>query len=177
MLHEPLAYAGAILRGLTFYVSPRPGEGDTPASIREALEENKEQSAIEPAIALLYPHSIGYYRRPGAVAALAWYESHTRVQGTLMVVLLLAALAGPFLLRGRTRAAAILFGLTALASATFAVAGAGYDARYAYVAFGPLAASSALGAWALWSAARVKRAAQRSRLSPRMLKRKEEKKI
>ena len=177
MLHEPLAYAGAILRGLTFYVSPRWGEDYTPASIREALEESKEQSAIEPAIALLYPHSVGYYRRPGAVRALSWYESHTRVQGALLIVLLLAAVAGPFLLRGRTRWAAILFGLTALASATFAVAGAGYDARYAYVAFGPLAASSALGAWALWSDARVRRAAQRSRLSPRMLNRNEEKKI
>jgi hypothetical protein len=45
------------------------------------------------------------------------------------------------------RSAAILFTLTAFLSITLAVAGNGYDARYAYPAFGPLAAGAALGAW------------------------------
>jgi hypothetical protein len=47
------------------------------------------------------------------------------------------------------RAAAIQFTLTAIFSVTFAVAGDSYDARYAYPAFGPLAAGAALGAWGI----------------------------
>ena len=80
-----------------------------------------------------------------------------------MIVLLLAALCGAVLLRGRTRAAAGFLGLTALLSIALAVALNSYDARYAYPTFGPLAASAALGGWAAaeWLRRRA-RAAQRS---------------
>jgi hypothetical protein len=53
------------------------------------------------------------------------------------------------LLAGRVRVAALLFTLTAICSVTLAEAGNGYDARYAYAAFGPLAAGAALGAWGI----------------------------
>jgi hypothetical protein len=152
--HEPLAYAEAILRSLTFYVSVRNGEGYTPEGIREALLEAKGVHSIQPAISAYYPHDRGYVGSASANSALDSYESHTRVQGPLLVVLLLAALAGVPLLAGRMRAASLLFGLTAICSVALAAAGNSYDARYGYPAFGPLAAGAALGAWALLSRVR-----------------------
>ncbi|MGD0454889.1 MAG: glycosyltransferase family 39 protein [Solirubrobacteraceae bacterium] len=159
--HEPIAYAGAIVRGLTFYVSPRGGEGYTPESIREALLERKGTRSIQPAIAAYYPHDRGYEGTAGAIRSLASYERDTRVQGTLLIALLAAAVIGTPLLRGRVRSAAILFTLTAILSVIVAEAGNGYDARYGYPAFGPLAAGAALGAWGL--ATRLRQEAQRSR--------------
>jgi hypothetical protein len=147
--HEPLAYAGAIVRSLGLYFSPRPGEGYTPASIREALLEARGTRSVQPAIASYYPHDHGYLGSPGATAALDFYERHTRIQGALLLVMLIAAVAGAPLLAGRLRAASLLFTLTAVCSVALAAAGNSYDARYGYPAFGPLAAGAALGAWAI----------------------------
>ena len=145
--HEPIAYAGAIVHGLSLYVSPRSGEGYTPESMREALLNSKGVKSIEPAVTRFYHHSRGYQGDASDINSLTRYESYTRVQGSVLVVLLLAAAIGAPLLPGRVRSAAILFTLTAFLSITLAVAGNGYDARYAYPAFGPLAAGAALGAW------------------------------
>jgi hypothetical protein len=159
IVHEPLAYAAAILRGLSFYVSPRWGEGYTPESIREALLEPQGVRSIQPAISHYYPHYRGYTGPARAVSALDLYESHTRVQGALLLLMLLSTLVGAPLLSGRVRASALLFTLTAIASVTLAEAGNGYDARYAYPAFGLLAAGAALGAWGV--ATRLRREVRR----------------
>lgn len=152
--HEPAAYAGAVLRGLSFYLFPREGEGYSPQALTDALLDTRTQHTgnsltAEPAVALLYPTSTALHQSTGTVAAISWYERHTRPGGVLMLLLLGAALAGPFALRGRNRTAAIFLGLTALLSITLAVATNSYDARYASPTFGPLAASAALGGWAL----------------------------
>lgn len=147
--HEPIAYAAAILKGLTFFVTPRPGEGYTPESIREALLAPAGVKSIQPALASYYPGARGYRGPASAAHSLNFYESHTRVQGVLLVLLLLACVLGIPLLSGRVRSAAILFTLTAIFSVTFAVAGNSYDARYGYPAFGPLAAGAAIGAWGI----------------------------
>lgn len=167
---QPLAYAGAILRSLTFYVSPRAGEGYTPEGIREALLEAKGTRSIEPTLSAYYPGAHGY-RAPASASGtssaeqpLDFYESHTRVQGALLLALVLSALAGLPLLRGRMRAASLLFTLTAVCSVAFAAAGNSYDARYGYPAFGPLAAGAALGAWAL--VIRIRRAARTPQAAP-----------
>jgi hypothetical protein len=152
--HQPIAYAAAILKGLTFFVAPRSGEGYTPQSIREALLAPAGVRAIQPSLASYYPGSHGYRGHAGATLSLETYESHTRVQGVLLALLLLACVLGIPLLSGRVRSAAILFTLTAIFSVTFAVAGNSYDARYGYPAFGPLAAGAALGAWGI--AVRIK---------------------
>jgi hypothetical protein len=147
--HEPIAYAAAILKGLTFFVTPRPGEGYTPESIREALLAPAGVKSIQPALASYYPGARGYRGPASAAHSLNFYESHTRMQGVLLVLLLLACVLGIPLLSGRVRSAAILFTLTAIFSVTFAVAGNSYDARYGYPAFGPLAAGAAIGAWGI----------------------------
>jgi Dolichyl-phosphate-mannose-protein mannosyltransferase len=156
--HEPVAYAKAIVRGLSFYVFPRAGEGYTPQSMREEVINPAKAQAVSPAITPLYPHSPSY-SPTGEVHSLSVYESYTRVQGPLLILLLIAAIAGPFFLAARMRWAAITFTLTALFSIVFAIAGNCYDARYAYPTFGPLAAGAALGAWGIGSflARRIRR--------------------
>jgi hypothetical protein len=151
---EPGAYAAAVMRGLSFYVLPREGEGYSPQALTDALLDTGTQHTgnsikARPAVALLYPTSTGLHYSSGALTAISWYERHTRLGGAVMFLLLGAALAGPFVLRGRTRTAAVFLGLTALLSITVAIATNSYDARYACPTFGPLAASAALGGWGL----------------------------
>jgi hypothetical protein len=143
---EPLAYAGAILTSLGHYVFPATDEGNTPRQIREQVRAPAAAGQFQPTYALLYAESLGYTGPEGALAA---YEKYTLVQGPLLIFLLIGAIAGPLFLPARMRAAAAIFTLTAIGSITFAAAGSGYDARYAYPAFGPLAAGAALGIWGI----------------------------
>jgi hypothetical protein len=145
---EPIAYLKAIMHGLPFYITNRAGEGYTPEQLREALLTVTRWSEV---IESYYPHYQAYTSLSGSIGALVFYEEHTRVQGALLVLVLLVAIVGAPLLRGRQRWGAILFTLTAIFSAILAVAGNSYDARYAYPAFGPLAAGAALGAWGIAS--------------------------
>ena len=89
---------------------------------------------------------MGYHRPASAIHSLSSYESHTRVQGPLLIFLLLTGIVGLPFLPSRIRSAAVLFTFTAIFSIVFAEAGSSYDARYAYPTFGPLAAGAALGA-------------------------------
>ncbi len=89
--HEPLAYANAILRGLTFFVSAKAGEGYTPVSLREALLDPKGVLSADPAISHYFRRGDrGYLRRRSSTRALAHYDEHTQVQGGLLILLLLA---------------------------------------------------------------------------------------
>jgi hypothetical protein len=142
---EPLSYFGAIAGGLTFYVSPRMGENYTPKAIVKALLEPRGTRSVQRALGSYYPGAHGH---AGGAAALLSYESATRIDGPLLVALLVAALASPFLVRGRARGLALLLLLSALLPVLAAEAGNGYDARYGYPAFAPLAGAAALGLWA-----------------------------
>ena len=155
--HEPLRYAAAVAGGLGSYLFPRAGEGYTPAELDAELSSAAGTRAIEPVLERFYSHSAGHGSL-SAARALSSYERHTRVEGPLLIVLLLCALAGAPLLAGPIRSAAVLFTLTAVCSAGLAVASNCYDARYAYPALGPLAAGAALGAWGLASALARRRA-------------------
>jgi hypothetical protein len=142
---QPLDYAGAVANGLTFYVSPRMGENYTPTAIVKALLEPRGTHSAQPALGSYYPGARGH---AGGAAALLSFESATRIDGPLLVVLLLAALASPCLVRGRARGLALLLLGTALLPVLAAEAGNGYDARYGYPAFAPLAGAAAIGLWA-----------------------------
>jgi hypothetical protein len=164
--HEPTRYAAAIVRGLGFYVEPRAGEGYTPLELREALRDPKGTRSIAKALAVFYAGARGNSRPSGGSDALDLYESNTRIQGPLLVAMVLAALIGAPLLRARQRAAAILFALTAILSVMLAAAGNSYDARYGYPAFGPLAAAAALGGWAIAVRLARRGRARRDRVPP-----------
>jgi hypothetical protein len=157
---EPVAYLKAILHGLPYYVTARPGEGYPPAQLREQL---LKPTSWDELIAAYYPEYRAYTRESGPVSPLVFYEEHTRVQGAFLILLLLAAIVGAPLLTGRQRWGAILFTLTAIVSAVLTVAANSYDARYAYPTFGSLAAGAALGAWGI--ATRLNR--ERARRWPR----------
>lgn len=148
--HQPVSYVKAIAGGLDRYVFPRGGEGYTPQGLREALLAEARAKVVQIAADVLYPHSRTYLRTSEADALSTYYDD-TQIEGPLLILLLVAAIAGPLFLRARMRWAAILFTFTALLSITFAVAGTNYDARYAYPTFGPLAAGAALGAWGIVS--------------------------
>lgn len=148
--HEPLAYANAILRGLTFFVTAKAGEGYTPSSLREALLDRKGVLSVDPAIRHYFRQGDrGYLGHRSSTRALVYFDDHTQVQGGLLILLLLATVFGIPLLGSRDRAAAAMCTLIAIASVTLAVAGNSYDARYGYPAAGPLAAGAALGAWGI----------------------------
>jgi hypothetical protein len=147
--HEPVAYARAILRGLGYYVFPRAGEGYTPQELRTAMLNPADSEAHHAEFASFYADSAGYSGSPSAVRPLSVYERYTQIQGPLLIILLAAALIGPWFLPERTRWAAAAFTLTALFSIAFAIAGDSYDARFAYATFGPLSAGAALGAWGI----------------------------
>jgi hypothetical protein len=151
ILHEPLGYAGAILGGLSRYITPRGGEGYTPEGVREAITAPANEEQFAPAFAPFYDETLGYIAPSAGEHPLATYESFTLVQGPLLVILLALAILGTPFLPGRTRWTAAFFTLTALVTIAFAVAGNGYDARYAYPTFGPIAAGAALGAWGLYT--------------------------
>jgi hypothetical protein len=154
---QPGAYVDAILSGLTFFISADRGEGYTPDELRETLFD-RIGNTKRPGISRFYRNAHSG-ATTGSIHSLVFYESHTRVQGAFLVALLLGAVVGAPLLRGRLRWATLLFTLTAVLSAIVSVAGNRYDARYAYPTFGPLAAGAALGAWGI--ATRLKQVARR----------------
>ncbi len=161
--HQPLAYARAIVHGLTFFVTPRAGEGYTPTSLREALVNPAGVASVQPAISRYFARGdSGYVGSPSAIRTLASYDDRTQLQGPLLILLLLAAVVGTPLLAGPARGAAALFTISALASVTAAVAGNSYDVRYGYPALGPLAAGASLGAWAMLARARTRLARRRA---------------
>jgi hypothetical protein len=159
---EPLRYAGSLLDGLGYYVSPRPREGYTPTQLRQALLEARGARSIQPALASYYRGARGDVPGARGARSLASYEADTRLQGVLLVAILVAALLGPILLRARARAAALLLALSAVLPPIAAEAGAGYDARYGYPALAPLAGAAALGAWGVLAALAAQRGGLRS---------------
>jgi hypothetical protein len=149
--NEPFAWAGATLKGLSRYVFPRSGEGAVPDEMLELVTFPEHTHEFEPVFESYFAEDLGYVGSKAELHPLSVYQSFTSVQGPLIVLLLIAAIIGPFFLAARMRAAAILFTLTAIITITFAVAGNGYDARFAYPTFGPLAAGAALGGWGIYS--------------------------
>ena len=98
----------------------------------------------------------------GLLDVLRTYESGTRIQGPLFVVLALLSLSAPFVTRGRVRGAALLFALAGWTLLVTPVATVEFSARTGLPGFGPLGVAAALGGWRVV-------AAVRSRHRPRAL--------
>jgi hypothetical protein len=91
-----------------------------------------------------------YYRTgpgvwSGGLGFLRWYGKWIEVTGPLMILLLLAPLAGLFARDGRVRQAAALFAATGWLLPLVADAVASVDPRFILPAYGPLAAAGAIG--------------------------------
>ena len=79
------------------------------------------------------------------MSSLVRFEHRTRIKGPLIILLALLALASPLLTRGRERTCAVFLLLFAAVLVIVPPATLYYDARLAVPAFGPLAASAAVG--------------------------------
>jgi hypothetical protein len=104
--------------------------------------------------------------RKSGLALMKSYERLTRVEGILFVLLvLLAALGTPFA-RGKRLAVAIFLLAMAVVTVMVPIVFVYFDARYAIVGYGPVAAAAAVGAASLWQrfvAPRVDRSRSASR--------------
>ena len=109
---------------------------------------------------VLYYPGDAYHR--GDIALLEDYERATRIDGAVMIVVLLLALAAPWAAPVRARRVAALMSATAFALLVYPIATHAYDARFVVPALGPLVAAAALGGWGLISLRRTWRAPRRS---------------
>ena len=158
-LAQPLDWLDASARDFARYVAPdafgRPSNTPTARDYRRLL--------VHPVGVPTNYHEVDAYwtipgvrHRPGLFDFLGDYEGVTAVEGPLMGVFLVLALAAPFSLRGRERRAALLLGGMALAVLVVPVATINYDGRLGVPAYGPLAAGAALGGWGTAGRARAR---------------------
>ena len=156
IVHQPLDYLGEVGGDLLRYVAPehlrRFGGGPSYADlVGEPILANPLYESQGLASTAAYYGEDAFYADAGALRALRRYEAATRLQGPVFVLLALLSLMAPFTLRGRARAAAVLFGLTGWALLVLPVATLEFSGRTAIPGFGPLAAAAALGACGLAS--------------------------
>ena len=165
--HQPLDYARTILEGMLAYVTP----------VRIEFANREELGA---SYDLFYHHTLfdagnseyvlknrlpwygvhAYHHDQALLSFLLGYETHTRVTGWLMALLMLLTLLAPFSPRGRPRQIGTLLFLVAWASLLSPVATHWWDSRYTIPSLGPLGAAAAIG---LWQAARFTRRITRPR--------------
>ena len=163
IVNQPLDYAEEVGAGLLRYVAPESfkGYGGGPSYhdlVHKPILFNKLFMSEGRAVAAKhYRDAQGYDTNRGLLAALRSYESATRIQGPLFVVLALLALAAPLLAKGRARGPALLFLLCALTLMVTPVATVEFSARTAIPGFGALGAAAALGGWGLAAAVRSAR--------------------
>ena len=121
--------------------------GESPEGLLDYyfLTTNDYQLRID--VAEEYPGD-GYVQR--SMTFLEEYERATRIEGPAMAILLALMLLAPFIARGSERRAALLFGGTTVLLLVLPILVSQYDYRFTIPAFGPLAASAAIGAAALW---------------------------
>src|SRR5436190_696126 len=156
ILHQPLDYLGEVGGDLLRYVAPehlrRFGGGPSYADlVGEPILANPLYESQGLASTAAYYGQDAFYADASALRALRRYEAATRLQGPVFVLLAVLSLMAPFTLRGRARAAAVLFGLTGWALLVLPVATLEFSGRTAIPGFGPLAAAAALGACGLAS--------------------------
>lgn len=145
--HQFLTYLGTIADGTLKYVSPAWGHQRTlewPQSvlIRELHNEDKENLSLGEA-AIAYHRPLGFVRRSNA--PLDGYARFANLEGLPTVVLGMLMVAGCVFCRNVERTANALFAFVTLTLLISPVALLFYGARYAAPAYGPLAASAALG--------------------------------
>ncbi|MGO9490116.1 MAG: ArnT family glycosyltransferase [Solirubrobacteraceae bacterium] len=164
ILGQPLEYLEAVGREIvrlvdTSYPSSRYGNsgvtgtywGTTPQQLVEYFYTPSTERIADEWIAGYYTDGISHH----SFSPLLTWERDTRVEGPFMALLMLLALLAPILAPAPQRRATLLFFLTALVLLLAPIFLSEYDYRFAIPAFGPLAASAAIGAWALVTRSRA----------------------
>jgi len=157
ILGQPGRYVQYVARDLVRVVDPSfpsspygaagptgTGYGNTPESLLAYYFNPGPSATIQHVLTAYYPGDGTVHRD---VTFVAGYERHTRIQGPVMVILLLLAVAAPLLTSGRQRRAGLLFGAATVVLLAGPIFVSEYDYRFTIPAFGPLAATAAIGAW------------------------------
>jgi len=152
LTHQPLDYLEEIGGATLRYVSPESFRGYGGGYSWHDLVHHQVlfNSTYNPlGIRDARPHYTDakrFYVEPALISVLRTYESGTRLQGPVFVLLALLSFAAPFLTTGRARSAAILFGIAAWVMLVVPVATVEFSARTAAPALGPFVAAAAIGA-------------------------------
>lgn len=135
ILHQPLDYISAVANDFHYFW----------ADHHRAFVDADEQvnATVEQAVTGYYATGAGVHS--DGLGFLRWYGESIEITGPLTILLLLAPLAALFTTRGRARRVAILLALTGWLLPLLAVAVASVDPRFILPAYGPLAASAAIG--------------------------------
>jgi hypothetical protein len=155
---QPLTYLHYVSRDLvrvvdpTFPTSPyksigNAGYGQTPEGQLEYYFNTSNLGNIE-AIINSYYHSPGVLA--GNVDILKSWDRDTRIEGPLMVIILILALLAPFLASGGPRRLAILCGIVSAVLIVAPILVLDYDWRFMIPVFGPLTAGAAIGGFEVW---------------------------
>ena len=136
----------------TFPTSPykgigNAGYGETPEGQLEYYFDTSNLGNIETIINSYY-HSLGVLA--GNVDILKSWDRDTRIEGPLMVIILILALLAPFLASGGPRRLAILCGIVSAVLIVAPILVIDYDWRFMIPAFGPLTAGAAIGGFEVW---------------------------
>jgi hypothetical protein len=143
------AYLNAVWQDAIRLVDPsHPSYGDLSAtSFIDFLLYGPDYHSGKNAFVSVWQHRLYPLERVhrGDIGPLLDWERLTRLQGPLMVVLLVLCLSAPWLAVGEARAGARLLTLIVLVLLLFPILSKGYDYRFVIPALGPLYASAALG--------------------------------
>jgi hypothetical protein len=147
--HQPGDYLEAVGRDLWRYVWPsafrRPNSSPGPADYARGFLMDRDRTFVALQKVGSYWDRRGVVVNNGALHALRDYERVARVEGPVMVLLILLMVAAPFACAGRLRRGAWLLTGTTIALMVVPVAAIDYDGRFAVPVYGPLAAAAALG--------------------------------
>jgi hypothetical protein len=153
---QPLDYARTVAKDMVRYALPSwwmPPPGDA-----NQMPEELSQYYTTPgwtgsglSKAQAYYGDVELRSNGTVMEALRVYERVTRFTGVVFLLLLVPALAAPFLLRGRARAGALLMLGVGLTLLLIPAATIFYDYRFAIPALGAFAAAAALGARPLFT--------------------------
>ncbi len=161
IVHQPLDYLREVGAGMLRYVAPASlrgvGGGPTYSELvgpRILFNPFFEYDGLGSVRSYYGWRARSFHANTGLLGALRGYESATRVDGALMVVLALLSFLAPFVTRGLARRAALLFALSAWALLAVPVATLEFSARTGVPGFGALGAAAALGGWGCVAAAR-----------------------
>lgn len=166
IIGQPLDYFEAVGRDLIRIVDPsfssspyvgNLGYGNTPESLVDYYFDTSNMVNIQRVVHEYYPTDGEVH---GGIGFFRTYERDTRIEGPLMALLLLLSLLAPVLNRGEKRRVSLLFLLVTVTLLAAPVFTSEYDYRFTIPAFGPLAATAALGGWAVtvYVRARIARA-------------------
>lgn len=155
ILGQPDRYLEFVARDLVRIVDPSfpstpyhggitaQGYGSSPEGLLDYYFNPTFSTNVQTQVSAYYPTDGTVHR---GIGFLVTWERDTRIEGPLMALLLLLALAAPVIARGRERHAALLFGATTLVLLVGPILASGYDYRFVIPAFGSLAATAAIGA-------------------------------